>query len=358
MAGKLKIGEIARRTGLSVSTVSRVLAGKLNTSARARTLVLDCARSEGVLEAVAKANLLFNRLTVFAPARAFDQRADVFYYRIVQGLREAIAPFDIHMSVCALDERHSDAPLFLRLMSDPANDAAVIIGIDDPAIHEIAADLGKPVVLVNSRDRLMRLDSVMPDHRQVGDFAASHLLEYGHRRILVITSLRRFTLEWRLDGIRDALLDQNIPFDEAHALITTSGFGSAEAEAAMSSFLDRCTPEQMPTAILAGGDFMASGVIRALQARGLSVPRDVSVMSIDGFNLATVGEIELTSVHVAREELGAEALALLQSRLTRPDRTARTHLIGGRLATGASVRRMGKHRGQAVGDAAPGKLYG
>ena len=49
MDKKLKVSEIAARTGLSVSTVSRVLAGKANTSARARQRVLDCARELGVM---------------------------------------------------------------------------------------------------------------------------------------------------------------------------------------------------------------------------------------------------------------------------------------------------------------------
>ena len=53
MDKKLKVSEIAARTGLSVSTVSRVLAGKANTSARARQRVLDCARELGVMEGIA-----------------------------------------------------------------------------------------------------------------------------------------------------------------------------------------------------------------------------------------------------------------------------------------------------------------
>ena len=52
MDKKLKVSEIAARTGLSVSTVSRVLAGKANTSARARQRVLECARQLGVMEGI------------------------------------------------------------------------------------------------------------------------------------------------------------------------------------------------------------------------------------------------------------------------------------------------------------------
>ncbi|MFT4172067.1 MAG: LacI family DNA-binding transcriptional regulator [Rhodocyclaceae bacterium] len=358
MAGKLKITDIARQTGLSVSTVSRVLAGKSNTSPRAKALVLECAREQGVFEAAAIAHPLVNRIVVFAPPRALDQHADVFYFRIIQGLREAVAPFEIHLSFCALEENDADAPLFLKRMSDPVNEAAIILGIDDNAIHELAADLGKPAVLINCRDTSMRLNAVMPDHRQVGEFGANHLIRQGHRRILVVMCLRRFTLEWRLDGIRDACGAHNVTLDESQQLITTTGFGTAEAEAAMRAYLDTCPPAQRPTAVIAGGDFMAVGIIKALQEKGCHVPKDVSVMSIDGFNLATIGDIALTSVHVAREELGAEALALLQRRIARPHAPACLMLIGGKLAAGASVKRLASRRGASASADDIGSLYG
>lgn len=78
MEKKLKIAEIAARTGLSASTVSRVLAGKSNTSVHARKEVLTCARELGVMEGMAAGRLLLNNLLVFAPPRAFDERLDIF----------------------------------------------------------------------------------------------------------------------------------------------------------------------------------------------------------------------------------------------------------------------------------------
>ena len=72
MDKKLKIAEIASRTGMSASTVSRVLAGKANTSDKARRAVLTCARDMGVLEGIAAGRMLLNSLVVFAPQRAFD----------------------------------------------------------------------------------------------------------------------------------------------------------------------------------------------------------------------------------------------------------------------------------------------
>lgn len=358
MGGKLKIREIAAQTGVSISTVSRVLAGKSNTSARAKQAVLECAKSQGVLTDMSAGRLLFNNVTVFAPSRAFDVRTDIFYYKVVQGIRNAVEPHDVRISYCAIEENDSDVPQFLKKLSDPACETAIIIGIDDQRVHEIAADVGKPCVLINCRDRGMRLDMVSPDHFMIGEFSAHYLIEQEHREILTLMCLRRRTMEQRLDGVREAFSDHNMPFDDRRHLVTTSGFGAEEACEAITDFLSSRSSEQYPSAILAGGDFMAVGALDALEKLGLSVPNDVSIMSMDGFNLAEIHDLPLTSVLVPRDELGPEALRLLQQRMARPDAPSSSLLLGGHLVVRSSVKRLGSRKVKAAVSSRDHGLYG
>jgi DNA-binding LacI/PurR family transcriptional regulator len=341
MNGKLKIQEIARQTGLSISTVSRVLAGKANTSAEARRKVLECAQQNGILQGISSGRLMLNNVMVFAPQRAFDVRTDIFYYKVIQGIAAALMQHEVRIRYCGLEEQHSDGALFLEKMSDPHTEAALIIGIDDEHIHTLAADLPKPCVLINCTDRQMRLDSVSPDHQLIGDYSASYLFQQGHSHILNLQCLRRHTMELRLAGIRQAYARHHLPFDDGRHLVTTSGFGSEEAEQALSTYLNRAP---LPTAILAGGDYMAVGAVKALSKLGLSVPGDVSVMSTDGFNLAEIHDVPLTSVQVPRDELGYEAIQLLQRRMLRADAPPCNLLLHGRLAVRASVRRISPHK--------------
>jgi DNA-binding LacI/PurR family transcriptional regulator len=358
MAGKLKIREISAQAGVSISTVSRVLAGKSNTSARARQAVLACAKSQGVLTDMSAGRLLFNNLTVFAPSRAFDVRTDIFYYKVVQGIRNAVAPFDVRISYCAIEEIDSDVPLFLKRIGDSSCETAIIIGIDDPRVHEVAANVGKPCVLVNCRDLSMRLDMVSPDHLLIGEFSARYLIEQGHREILTLMCLRRRTMESRLDGIREAFADHHLRFDDSRHLATTSGFSAEEAREAIAACFSARLREQYPTAILAGGDFMAVGALEALEEIGLSVPNDVSIMTMDGFNLAEIHDVPLTSVHVPRDELGQEAMRLLQQRMSRPDAPSSSLLLGGRLVVRSSVKRLGSRRVKAALSSGKHSLYG
>lgn len=360
MVAKLKLAEIARRTGLSIGTVSRVLAGKSNTSAHAKQLVLECARSEGVLQQISGSRMLFNHVLVCAPSRAYDARADVFYHQMIKGLRDEFREQDARLSFCPLEEDHSDAQLFLKCLSDPAVDAVIIVGNDDPKIHELACDLGKPAVLLNCLDREGRLDGVVPDHRQIGEVTAASLLSQGHRDILGMICLRRFTLVDRLQGIRDAFAARNMDYDEGNWLIETSGFSAEEAEHAMDLFLESRRREDYPSAVIASGDFMAAGIAQAFMRRNLRIPEDVSLVSIDGMNPSYTEGFTLNYCRVPCLELGAEALSLLQRRVAHPDAPVCNVRVCGGLVPGNSVQRfvaskarpavVTHHRGLFYGD--------
>lgn len=348
MDKKLRVAEIAARTGLSPSTVSRVLAGKANTSDKARRAVLECARELGVMQGLAAGRLLLNHLLVFAPQRAFDERSDIFYYRVIQSINNALAAHEVRLRYCALDENDSDANLFLARMNEPETQAAVLLGIDDPHIHGLAADLGKPCVLINCRDEGMRLPSIAPDHRLIGQCAARYLFDMGHRAVMNVMCLRRYTMELRLGGIQEAWRARNLRFTASRDLISVANFSARETEEQVGAWLDGLQGRPLPTAFLVGGDFMAAGTVSALQKRGLRVPQDVSVMSIDGFNLAAIQEVPLTAVHVPRDELGSEAVHLLQQRLLRPEAPHGSLLLHGMLVVRDSVRRIRPGKGHTA----------
>ncbi|CQD39874.1 LacI family DNA-binding transcriptional regulator [Yersinia mollaretii] len=358
MNGKLKIQEIANQTGLSISTVSRVLAGKANTSAKAKQQVMAYAQSQGILQNLSSGRLMLNNIMVFAPHRAFDVRTDIFYYKVIQGITEAVSRHEVMIRYCGLSETQSDISLFLEKITHPQTEAAIIIGIDDPRIHALAAGVHKPSVLVNCRDKEMSLDSVSPDHQLIGEFSANYLIQQGHRQILTLQCLRRNTMELRLVGIKEAFASHNMSFDDNQHLITTHGFGAEEAELAVTHFIAACQDKQQwPTAILAGGDYMAVGAVNALNKLKISVPDSISVMSMDGFNLAEIHDVPLTAVHVPRDELGAEAIQLLQRRLLRPDAPLSNTLLQGRLVVRSSVKQVNHKRAMSAANKPLDQLY-
>ncbi|TDN49450.1 LacI family transcriptional regulator [Buttiauxella sp. JUb87] len=338
MAGKLKMQQIAVMTGYSVSTVSRVLAGKSNTSPQARSAILRSAQEFGVLDELISGRLLINGVIIFAPDRAFNSRDDTFYNEVIKGIVEAIAPHDIYIRYCGLEEQQADLKLFLKKASDSNINAMIIIGVDDPTIHKLAATLNKPCILINTTDREMLLDNVSPDHRAIGFSAARHLYQQGHRRLLCLTSLRRDTMVSRLEGVKEAARYFHAPFDEALNLVVTEGFGAVESEAALERWFSQHSQEQWPTAILCAGVFMAKGAQQVLQRRNLTVAQDVSLMVTDfSWTLSEPFSPALTAIQVPCRELGIEAVHLLQNRITRPHTPVFNLMLQGRLLVRDSV---------------------
>ncbi len=217
------------------------------------------------MQGLAAGRLLLNHLLVFAPQRAFDERSDIFYYRVIQSINNALAAHEVRLRYCALDENDSDANLFLARMNEPETGPRCCWG-STIRIFMAAADLGKPCVLINCRDEGMRLPSIAPDHRLIGQCAARYLFDMGHRAVMNVMCLRRYTMELRLGGIQEAWRARNLRFTASRDLISVANFSARETEEQVGARLDGLQGRPLPTAFLVGGDFMAAGTVSALQS--------------------------------------------------------------------------------------------
>lgn len=348
MSGKLKMDEISAQTGYSVSTVSRVLSGKSYTSEQARSAIVNCARRLGVLDDLASGRLLINGIAVFAPQRTFTAQGDAYYLEVTRGIAEAVAPHDVYVSYSGLDEQRADIKVFLEKVSHKNINAIILIGIDDPTVHKLAQSLDKPCVLINSRDKEGLLDCVSPDHRAIGYRAANYLFEQGHRRILTVTSLRRETMYWRLEGIKEVYSQYQIPFDVQHDLLVTEGFSEDEAERAISGWLLATPRAQWPEVIFCAGLSMSMGAERVLARLDVRVPEAMSLMTTDVLELdARIGSTT-TGITIPCRALGVEAVHLLQTRLNRPHAPIYNLLLQGKVVERDTVTHATRHAARVV----------
>lgn len=168
MTGKLKIRQIAELTGLSPSTVSRVLAGKANVSPQAKEKVFNHARTMGILRDIPASRLLMNCLLICAPPAAFSPHEDRYYYEVIQEITTEVARFDIHVRKCALAVNEPDIAVFMQALHQPDVDGIVIIGIDDVMLYRLAAESNKPVVMIKKGDQFY-LDGQHKDHLELFD---------------------------------------------------------------------------------------------------------------------------------------------------------------------------------------------
>ncbi|MDN4609899.1 LacI family DNA-binding transcriptional regulator [Arthrobacter burdickii] len=178
---------------------------------------------------------------------------------------------------------------------------------------------GIPTVVVNAQDRSGEVPSVFPDEELGGYTATRHLIEAGHSRIAMI-NIQDATSDLpagigRLAGYRRALVEAGIA---APSELVRYGTGTVEDGLEITTDLLRGT--EHPTAIFCGNDRTAWGAYRALEAAGLSVPDDCSIVGFDNHAMvAPYLDPGLTTIELPYERMARKAVELLLSNdLERP----------------------------------------
>src|SRR4051794_8428489 len=211
----------------------------------------------------------------------------------------------------------------LGAMSRATVDGVIVVGLSThhPEVGHIRA-AGLPIVLVDS--------SAMPDHPSIriddvrsAELAAEHVLEHGHRAILVVGIGLASTdqpgdpesVGWaRLRGYRRAFERYGLKLPE-RALV----HGPASIAGGAAAFAEAWSRGQRPTAIVAMSDAMAVGVLGAAHACGLRVPDDLSVVGFDDIPIAQHTRPPLTTIHQPIRQKGEEAVGMLLALIERTD---------------------------------------
>lgn len=325
MAGKrVRMEDLAGRCGVSVATVSRVLSDQPGVREDVRFRVREAAAALGY----ASASVLAGQRAILIASRAalVDAARSQFTLHVLDGLRERAAALGMRLEVRAMAEP------FAETFADP--DAAGYLLLSPDSDHQIAAaaGLGKPVILVNADDPLMRLSSVAPCNRTAAALATDRLIALGHRRILFLTRPGRRTIARRREGWADRLAASGLAADLVEEVADWRPDLAAEAIRAR---LAR-GPRDF-SAVLAAGDSLAIGALIGLAEAGLRVPDEVSVMGFDGLPQCDLQTPTLSAVEIPMRAIGAAALDLLRDALTLPAAPPRRVELACRIVERAST---------------------
>jgi DNA-binding LacI/PurR family transcriptional regulator len=285
---------IAAEAGVSVSTVSKVLNGRTDVAPGTRNRISKLLRSRGyqVVPGLrfGVADLLIGSL--------HGPWAEELIRGAVGAAREA--GHSIVVTPLSTGAEFSD---WLERTARRGTDGLLsVLYLPTAAERDRLAAAHIPLIVVDPpTEPGSDIRSVGTTNWQGGLTATRHLAELGHRRIGAIGGPERFwSANARLDGYRAALMRSGLPVDED--LVVRGEFSVPEGRALARQLLDRPGP---PTAIMAGNDNQAFGVLQALGERGLRVPDDVSVVGFDDA-VATWATPPLTTI---RQPLGAMTAA-------------------------------------------------
>ena len=183
----------------------------------------------------------------------------------------------------------------------------VVLNPVDLEYLQALRDAGKPVVMLSNHVDGFPCPEVRPDNRGGVIRAVSHLIRHGHRRIAFVGCLDQEDIRQRLDAYRDALTANGIDPDDSLVYKIADNTESA-GQVAGRRMLVAGLPS---TAVVAGTDYNALGIMRALQDAGKVLPRDQAVVGFDDIEAASAVQPTLSTVHQSFGEvarLGAELL--------------------------------------------------
>jgi LacI family transcriptional regulator len=313
------MADVARRAGVSISTVSHVLNGTRKVSPETARAVEDAIRDVGYIQntlARALARSATNSVGV-----AISAISNHYFSEIVRAIEAECAR---HGLMIFLSDTRDDPEHELKVvhaLHQRRVDGLILAPAADPE-QRVLRYLERnqvPAVLI---DRLAspRFDQVGVENSRATTELVLHLAAHGHRRIALISGLEGLTTtQERIAGYRAGLEAAGLPWDGA--LVRSGGSLVEPAQAALALLLREAAP---PTAIVSGNNLMTIGAMRALREAGLDVPRDIALVAFDDFDWADSFSPRLTVMAQPCEELGTRAVRLLMRRIEQPDAPRQT----------------------------------
>jgi LacI family transcriptional regulator, purine nucleotide synthesis repressor len=325
---KVGIREVAEAAGVAMSTVSHALNGTAPISEEVRDRVRDVARDLGYLaKRQAKGAIAaLSKVMIIVPEGALvDSDENLVSWTILSALTRDCEARGLRVVPHTLGRDQSVADVIGAARAAQA-DGIILINDDRGPLLEGICNTGIPAVLINGEDPDMHIDSVTPGNRFAAQKATKRLISMGHRKIIHLAWTGRKTVERRLDGFMDAFAETGMPRENA-VVVMADGFLPEHGKRAMADWLAAHPDLDGVTAIFCAADNLAFGAIKALQAAGLSVPDDISVMGFDGVALGELHAPALSTVSIPLDQFGAEALSLLEQRAISASRPRAAHRL-------------------------------
>ena len=297
------IQDVAKTAGVSVSTVSRVLNGKVDVSSETQDRVRSVIDEMGYttnLAARSMRSLKKNLVGLIMPDIAYP-----FAVEVMRGVNQAIADSEFDLLVYTTGDirksgRASHEQKYVSLLNNSITDGTIIVA---PVTGEFSTDA--PIVSIDPLMSNPNYPSVHATNYQGAMDAMNYLLSLGHKRIGFICG--RAELESstrRLKGYRDALEQVELPVEEN--LIASGDYTTERGVKCTQELLSLDNP---PTAIFASNDQTAMGVYQVAQKVGLRIPDDLSVVGFD--NIMESKYMKLTTVDQFIYEMGLVATQML-----------------------------------------------
>jgi LacI family transcriptional regulator len=300
------IKDVARESGVNISTVSRALNDGYGVNDKTRKHVIAvAARLDYRPNRVAR-GLVTGR--THSLALLLSDIRNPFFAELARGAEDAARAGNCDLVLCNSDLDPDKQMQYVRSLLEKRVDGILMNSVAVLTREQQArlAACGVPIVLLNRSALNRAFSTVCADNETGGGLAAKYLLGLGHRKIAHLTGPREHgNLSDRTRGFMNGLQSAKNPIQPIVLRGKFDFMGGCE--------LTKQLLEEHPdvTAIFAGNDVMAFGAVRAALDRGLHIPEDLSLIGFDNIEFASVIHPPLTTIHQPKYEMGHAAIEIL-----------------------------------------------
>ncbi len=292
------IRDVARESGLSIATVSRVMNGGTNVSADTRRRVLDaCERVDYVPNSAARTLSTRRSRTIAAIIPTIEHSV---FAKYIAAIEAALGAEDYALVLAISNNDPVEERAAARKLLGMGADAFILSGADhDPDLIDLFARRQVPFVFTSIWDPTLDHATIGYDNFALAATAVRYLADHDHRRIAVVHGplSENDRMVARKAGAASAARGQvSLAFHEAEV-------GVAGGRSVTEAILADPDPA---TAILCFSDVLALGVYFGLAAAGKSVPKDMSVMGFDNLDWSSETEPALTTLDLPAARMGTE----------------------------------------------------
>lgn len=301
----VRISDVAKMANVSTATVSRVLSNSGNVKKET---------AEKVLEAIKKLNYQPNllarqlrRLETKTVLVVVPDITNTFFSKILRGIEQVAIENDYEVLLGDTGNSLEREKGYLDILRQKKADGMILLTarLESHLLEEISREF--PVVLACEYLEGSDIPTVSIDNISSARKATEYLISLGHKRIGFLSGPMDVILSRdRLKGFKQGMMQHDIAIEPN--LIQEGDFSFESGFNLMTKLLALTEP---PTAVFASSDEMAIGAIKAIKAKGLKVPDDISIVGFDDIKFASIFEPALTTVSQPMFEIGQKAMELL-----------------------------------------------
>ncbi len=312
----LTLEDIAHMSGVSRSTVSRVINGDPNVNDHTRNKVQEIIQSLNFQPNLAARGLAAGYTKILGlviPTGVAAIFTDPYFPLVIQGVSSACNTLGYSVMLWLAEPKY-ERKTISQILYNGLIDGVIVSSMlmDDPLIERLS-ESKRPFITIGRHPTNEKINYIDVDNRAGAYQGVSYALRTGHRRLATIRGPHNtISGQDRFQGYVDALQERGLPL--IPELVAEGEFSDPSGYQAMKSLLP-----QHPDAVFVASDAMAFAAIRAIQQAGLRVPEDIAVVGFDDIPTAATSKPPLTTVRQPILRTGSMAAEMLIDMIEHPN---------------------------------------